>query len=281
MRYVILGAAKSWRPSVSATICALSLSGQELSSSELRQKLQPPNKNLETICHPTSFRVAPWPGFPCLSSVLSHPFDPSPAPQETGSSSQQALQGKSVELGQSWHLRALVGVGKTPFSVPFAISFFAALKMQCVLNFPKEQQRQRHQTRQKLSCSPGTRPSRKLSPLQDLHTLVTIITLFRRLRAGVFEKQQKQRGTHPPKSAVCGAGWSCPALGLERLASPSSLPGHVARDHLPGIKHWGRPVWALGFGSVSSQTPASPAGGPGDRQSCFLLEPLVMGLLEG
>lgn len=68
-------------------------------------------------------------------------------------------------------------------------------------------------------------------------------------------------------------------LWLERLASPSSLPGHVARDHLLGIKHLGRPIWVLGFGSVAPQTPASPAGGPGDRQSCFLLETLVMGLL--
>lgn len=91
MKYVIPEAAKSWRPSVSVTIGILSLSGQKLSSSELEWKLWPPDKNLETICHPTSFRVAPWPGFPCLSSVLSHPFDLSAALWETGSSSQQTL----------------------------------------------------------------------------------------------------------------------------------------------------------------------------------------------
>lgn len=67
---------------------------------------------------------------------------------------------------------------------------------------------------------------------------------------------------------------------LEGLASPSSLPGHVARDHLLGMKHLGRPIWVLGFDSVTSQTPASWAGGPGDQQSCFSLETLVMGLLE-
>lgn len=54
---------------------------------------QAKNFNLQTkiwklFVIPTSFQVAPWPGFPCLSSVLSHPFDLSPAPQETGSSSQ-------------------------------------------------------------------------------------------------------------------------------------------------------------------------------------------------
>lgn len=63
---------------------------------------------------------------------------------------------------------------------------------------------------------------------------------------------------------------------LERLASPSSLPGHVAREHLLGIKPLGRPIWVLGFGSVASQT---AAGGPGDQQSWFLLETLVLGLL--
>lgn len=129
-------------------------------------------------------------------------------------------------------------------------------------------------------------PSRKLSPLQDLHRqeLMAFLSDYYNYSVQKADSQSlwetaKATGHLPSKICCLWSRVVLLRLWLERLASPSSLPGHVARDHLLGIKHLGRPIWVLGFGSVAPQTPASPAGGPGDRQSCFLLETLVMGLL--